>query len=231
MLLSKKLSGNKDLGYFAIYDGHGGTVAAKYVKDHLHDNILKLLKASDPMTADVPKIINQAFVETDTELTNKKEKSGTTAALALIRHNTDGSTLFTANIGDARIVLSQNGNAVALTKDHKATDPEEIERIQKMGGLMIQGKLGGALAVSRAFGDSELKPWVSIEPYIQVTKLSATDDLLIIACDGLWDVCTNQEAVDLIKNDKDPQLMSEKLLKYSLEHGTRDNVSIIVLAL
>jgi len=230
-VIIEKLSANKNLGYFAIYDGHGGTTAAKYLKDQLHENIMKALKATDPMTANVPEIFRKSFIQTDEELIKKGEKSGSTAAVALIRHGDDGSTLYTANIGDARIVLNRNGIAVAVTKDHKASDPGEIDRIKKMGGLMIQGKVAGSLAVTRAFGDSELKPWVSVDPYIEETKLKPTDNILILACDGLWDVCSNQEAVDLIINEKDPQVMSDNLLKYALEHGTKDNVSIIVLSL
>lgn len=43
----------------------------------------------------------------------------------------------------------------------------------------------GILSVTRAFGDSELKEWVINEPYQTVTKLSETDDFLILACDGV----------------------------------------------
>jgi len=231
-MIIEKFCGTKDLGYFAVYDGHGGVIAAQYVKDHLHENVLKLLKQeSNIPKADIRKILHQAFIDTDAELVKKGEKSGSTAAVAIIRHSSSGNTIFTANCGDARIVLNKNGTGIALTKDHKSSDREEIDRVVKAGGLMIQGKVGGALAVSRAFGDSELKKWLTVEPYLLQTQLNQTDTQLIVACDGLWDVCSNQEAVDLIKNEKDAQRASDKLLNYALSHGTRDNVSIVVLFL
>ena len=34
------LDGDPDLGFFAVYDGHGGTGVANYLKDHLHEFIL-----------------------------------------------------------------------------------------------------------------------------------------------------------------------------------------------
>jgi protein phosphatase PTC1 len=91
------------------------------------------------------------------------------------------------------------------------------------------------LAVTRAFGDTELKPWVSAEPFISETELKPEDTYLIVACDGLWDVCSDQEAVDMVlemsKKSMSPQSMSDHLLQYSLEHKTTDNVSVIVIQL
>jgi len=120
---------------------------------------------------------------------------------------------------------------VALTKDHKPTDPDEIEMIKGKGGILIGHKVGGMLAVSRAFGDSELKRWVSVEPYQQETLLLETDTHLIVACDGLWDVCDNQQAVNVIKGETDAQVMSQQLLTYAMVHDTTDNVSVVVIVL
>jgi serine/threonine protein phosphatase PrpC len=46
---------------------------------------------------------------------------------------------------------------VDLTRDQKATDPDEIVRISKAGGFVSNGRVLGLLAVARAFGDSSLK--------------------------------------------------------------------------
>ena len=34
------LEGDPELAYFAVYDGHGGTGVANYLKDHCHEFIL-----------------------------------------------------------------------------------------------------------------------------------------------------------------------------------------------
>jgi serine/threonine protein phosphatase PrpC len=45
-------------------------------------------------------------------------------------------------------------------------------------------------------------------------------------------VLTDQEVVDFINKDPtDAQKMSEKLLYYALERGTRDNVTVMVVSL
>ncbi len=126
---------------------------------------------------------------------------------------------------------SRSGIAVRLTYDHKATDEQEGQRIRDLGSWIIQGKVGGTLAVSRAFGDVELKEWVPALPYITKTLLNAEDNYLIVACDGLWDVCSDQMAVEITMKELSAQRASESLLRYAIENGTTDNISILVLRL
>jgi protein phosphatase PTC1 len=118
-----------------------------------------------------------------------------------------------------------------LTYDHKATDEVESQRIRDMGTWVIQGKVGGTLAVTRAFGDIEMKEFVHAEPYQTTTQLTPADKILIIACDGLWDVCEDQMAVDLAAQEESSQKASELLLRYALENGSTDNISIVVIHL
>ena len=63
--------------------------------------------------------------------------------------------LVAAWAGDSRVVLStKDGVAVELSKDHKASRPDEKKRVQAAGGSVdSKGRVGGHLAVSRAFGD------------------------------------------------------------------------------
>lgn len=152
--------------------------------------------------------------------------------------------LYTANVGDARAVLSRGGKAVRLTYDHKGSDPQEVKRITDAGGFVLNQRVNGVLAVTRALGDASVKQFVSGSPYTTETTLGDEDTQLIIACDGLWDVCSDQQAVDLIKDVADPQEASRKLLEHALgafstgpsrcrrSALTRaDNLSVLVVAL
>lgn len=58
----------------------------------------------------------------------------------------------------------------------------------------------GILAVSRSFGDHGMKDFVCASPHLSSLCLNDHGDcpFLILACDGVWDVMTDEDAVDLI---------------------------------
>lgn len=63
-------------------------------------------------------------------------------------------------------------------------------------------------------------------------KLLPTHKYCIIACDGLWDVCTNYDPlIEIVKSKGNPLEMAKSLVDYALKNGSRDNVSVLVLQL
>ncbi|KAJ1818934.1 phosphatase 2C, partial [Coemansia sp. RSA 2598] len=227
--------------FIAIFDGHAGRQAAEWCGDNFADVFLQL-KHEKPKLP-VPELLNLAFVEADRRLaTDVKTHSGCTAVVAYLEitdePDEDGATqkrqrrtLYCANAGDARAVLSRGGAAVRLTYDHKGDDAHEIERISESGGYVFNGRVNGILAVTRALGDSSLKQFVIGNPFTTETVLSDDDDLLILACDGLWDVCSDQEAVDLVREETDPAHASQALLDYALSNDSMDNITTMVFRL
>ncbi|EDU42983.1 protein phosphatase 2C isoform beta [Pyrenophora tritici-repentis Pt-1C-BFP] len=138
--------------------------------------------------------------------------------------------LYTANVGDARIVLCRNGRALRLSYDHKGSDENEGRRVASAGGLILNNRVNGVLAVTRALGDAYMKDLVTGHPYTTETVIQADqDEFLILACDGLWDVCSDQEAVDLVRQVHDPQEASKKLVDYALARFSTDNLSCMVV--
>nr|KMM72002.1 protein phosphatase 1K [Coccidioides posadasii RMSCC 3488] len=138
--------------------------------------------------------------------------------------------LYTANVGDARIILCRNGKALRLSYDHKGSDENEGMRITNAGGLILNNRVNGVLAVTRALGDSYMKDLVTGHPFTTETVIQPeADEFLILACDGLWDVCTDQEAVDLIRNAHDPQEASKILVDHALSQFSTDNLSCMVV--
>ncbi|KAJ5458161.1 hypothetical protein N7475_009549 [Penicillium sp. IBT 31633x] len=140
--------------------------------------------------------------------------------------------LYTANVGDARIVLCRNGKALRLSYDHKGSDENEGRRIANAGGLILNNRVNGVLAVTRALGDAYLKDLVTGHPYTTETVIQPDgDEFIILACDGLWDVCSDQEAVDLIRNVDDAQHASKILVDHALARFSTDNLSCMVIRL
>lgn len=92
-----------------------------------------------------------------------------------------------------------------MSEDHKPNRPDERQRIESAGGVVVWAgtwRVGGVLAVSRAFGDRMLKKYVVAIPDIKEETLVSHDEFIIMASDGLWDVIENQEAVDFVRDVK-----------------------------
>ena len=115
--------------------------------------------------------------------------SSTTTSTALPKLQESASrqrVLYTANVGDARIVLCRNGKALRLSYDHKGSDENEGKRITNAGGLILNNRVNGVLAVTRALGDAYMKDLVTGHPYTTETVIQADmDEFLILACDGV----------------------------------------------
>lgn len=94
-----------------------------------------------------------------------------------------------------------------MSFDHKPDNPEEKKRIERAGGFVEENRVKGVLNLSRSLGDLEYKNDSSISlkdqmitayPDVTKEKLSPDANFLIIACDGIWDCLTSQEATDFI---------------------------------
>jgi protein phosphatase 1G len=114
-----------------------------------------------------------------------------------------------ANAGDSRGVMSRKGVAIEMSYDHKPDNADEKERITKAGGFVEENRVKGMLNLSRALGDLEYKldtslpveeQMITCVPDIKIEKIDKSCEFLIIACDGIWDCLTNQEAVDFVKD-------------------------------
>ena len=60
------------------------------------------------------------------------------------------------------------------------------------------------------------------------------DEFFLLACDGLFDVCTSQEAVDVCRqflsaNGNDIVLVSKLMAEYAIANGSTDNVSVAII--
>ncbi|NRB21562.1 protein serine/threonine phosphatase 2C family protein, partial [Candidatus Dependentiae bacterium] len=222
-----------------VYDGHGGANAAKYTTKNLYNNFLA-------EKGTIPNRLIQAFEKTDQQIQNSMN-DGTTAVAAFI----NGDKAYIANAGDARALIIRNGKIITATKDHKPNDPVEKARIEREDGLVWRGRVGGRLAVARALGDKGIIG-VSATPDIYEQTLQ-NGDIIVLACDGLWDVMTNKQVAQLVHtavqkqraetlsapgrwesvtDDGNADLMgaiSRMLRDRAYDAGSRDNISVMVI--
>ncbi|KAL0288072.1 UNVERIFIED_CONTAM: putative protein phosphatase 2C 13 [Sesamum calycinum] len=231
--------------FYAVFDGHGGRDAAVYMKNNAMRFFFE--DAELPQTADIDEKFLQdletshrkSFLLADQALADERcivdSYCGTTALTALVL----GRHLLIANAGDCRAVLCRKGDAVQLSQDHRPSCQVERQRVENLGGTVEYEYLNGELAVTRALGDWYMKlPFgsaspLTAEPEFQWTLLTEDDEFLIIGCDGIWDVISNQEAVSLVRRElrhhNDPQQCARELINQALMRDTCDNVTAIIV--
>ncbi|KAJ6868486.1 protein phosphatase 2C 8 [Populus alba x Populus x berolinensis] len=213
--------------HFAIYDGHGGRLAAEYAQKNLHKNVVssglprELLDVKAAKKAILDGMNSLFMSSTAYFLCNivmqnlldvKFEVFGKLMSLSFKKV----LQVFIANIGDAKAVLARSSiidgsqnhpdgasplKAIVLTREHKAIYPQERARIQKAGGsVSSNGRLQGRLEVSRAFGDRHFKKvGVVATPDIHSFDLTDREHFIILGCDGLWGVFGPSDAVEFVQ--------------------------------
>ena len=247
--------------FFAVYDGHGGSGCSIYLKNNLYKNI------KEPSVKGLKNAINETeknFLENIAVVNGAlADMSGSCAIMALIKNR----KCIIANIGDSRCVLYKNKRVTFSTRDHKPNSTFEKTRIELAGGSVYQtqsviplfqnGKqieipwrvLPGGLSVSRTFGDIESKDSkfggkkdvVAALPDIVEFELTDEYNFMVIGCDGIFDVLTNNEILECIqivlrihknKNRKINELcgdFAQMIIKSALAKESFDNVSCIVV--
>ena len=168
---------------------------------------------------------------------NNNNNNNKRSDLAANNYNYDNTwTIHAANAGDARVVLSHEGEAFRMTHDHRTDDPEEVKRIEESGGFIFKGRVLGVLAVTRSLGDHCMKEYVIASPYTSKKTITITPDannnkasFIIVGCDGLWDVIQDQEAVDFVlKRITEKELVAKYLVEEALKRGSTDNITVSV---
>ncbi|CAO2836760.1 unnamed protein product [Amaranthus hypochondriacus] len=157
--------------------------------------------------------------------------SGTTA-LSIVRQ---GERIIIANVGDSRAVLattSEDGDfvAVQLTIDFKPNLPQEHERIMQCNGrvfclhdepgvhrVWLPDEEVPGLAMSRAFGDYCIKDFGLISvPEVTQRNITSKDQFIVLATDGVWDVVSNQEAVNIVSSTPDRGKAAKRLVDHAV---------------
>lgn len=207
--------------FFGVYDGHGGAACADFLRDNLHQYVIRNVNFPfNPKEAIKAgfQAAESAFLEL-AERTKPVDKSGSCAIVIVIV----GDVCYAVNVGDSRAVMSGDRGCkiYPLSKDHKPSDEKEYQRIVSKGGRVYQSSIQnqenqqivgpfrvfpGRLSVSRAFGDIEGKnvqyggnPEVLIStPDIKAFKVHGDYDFIVLASDGIYDKLSNKEVVQCV---------------------------------
>jgi len=239
--------------YYAIFDGHGGQEVSSFVQSVFHSVLQEKIASSGGNNLKASLL--ESFAEVNDQAWKLLQRQGminrvvgSTGVVVIINNG----VIHCANLGDSRaIIVSQDpANAegvvgTALSFDHKPSDREEEARIKRAGGFIASSAfegghyrvltptVGNGLGVARAFGDFPLAPAVGDQPYYHTQALTPADLFIVVGCDGIWDVLSNQEAAEITHRQAKRGIDSaaHTLRGWALAQGSADDLSVISVQL
>ena len=195
----------------AVFDGMGGENFGEFASfaaaDCMQSMMVKLQSSLPPDSKSLNKIclaINDAVVARQRELCT--ERMGST----LVGFYFSRSSVYTYNLGDSRAYRLRGGQFVQLSEDH-------VER--------REGKSTRKAPLTQHLGIDPEE--YLIEPYIVKDQLQAGDQYLLCS-DGLTDMLDDGEIAAIMTQAPSADIGARMLVNAALEHGGRDNVTVIL---
>jgi len=216
--------------YFGVYDGHSGKYTSLYTRSQLHKNLFLHTNFPDD------EAFREAFNETDRCVNEFQHRNtfscGTTALSVSIKNNKE---LIVGNVGDCRGFLCRDGKPYEIAVPHNLDREDEKKRIESLGGAVVcfgTWRVNGILAVSRSIGDYNLRALVISDPEVTRIELQKSDEFLVVASDGLWDGCTGEEMIEIVKRvvaENGREYVCKALCDHGIEKNTKDNVTVVAV--
>lgn len=124
------------------------------------------------------------------------------------------------NVGDSRCYHITHSDIVQVTKDHSL-----VQRMIDNGQLTEEEAKNSDKKhiIYRAMGTNEDETPDVFE--LKVNK----NDVLLLCSDGLSNMIENREIMEIVKNENDPDVISEKLVKKANEKGGTDNITVVAV--
>jgi protein phosphatase len=229
----------EDRMIFGVFDGHSNDRCSAFIGDKLPERMRALpLPVSD-------EALEAMCLDLDEQFLEDYGDGGTTATFCMVEPQRGGIEYAATicNVGDSRTFIIRKGELLFVTEDHKPQDAGEKERIIRCGGTVRMGRVDGDLAVSRAFGDGAFKKNRD-DPRQQkvicvpdVTRLTILkDDILMIACDGVFEgAFPTPDVVDFVKRQFPPvngdmAIVAAKVVDQAVRAGSKDNITCMCIS-
>lgn len=210
-----------DMMLVGVLDGHGkhGEIISNIVKDMLE-------VVYDPTAVS---ILNEYLLDL-----SHAQDSGSTVCVGLIQ----GNMMTLANTGDSTCALFDSKTYKIVNRLHSFQDPSERTRVDRMGGVVKNGRLNGGINLSRAVGDFKYAPYGMIgTPDIYEVDLSEWE-YLVFGTDGIFDYVTPAEIQLILYQDtslteKGFLIMNKAQKKWIQHTGARycDDITVIIIPL
>jgi serine/threonine protein phosphatase PrpC len=218
---------NSSKNLFIVADGMGGHNAGEVasmnateaVNDHFTSEILAEIKGdrikindelNDCLYAANQKILDMA--ETNTGYRGM----GCTLVVALV----ETGALHMGHVGDARAYLCNENGIHLLTTDHS-----KVMELVKAGQMTLEEARQSPL--KNELGQAIGSP-LPIIPDYNFCELKNGDKVLLCS-DGLWDMLSDKEIYQIVKQAKPAQSICEELVRKANDAGGHDNITVVLI--
>jgi len=216
------------LGFFALADGMGGheageqasALAVRVVTHHLINAIFKSYLFNEPRDASQPplsEVLVSAVMAANMAVHDQVSGGGTTLTCALIL----GGRAYLAHVGDSRAYLWADNRLRQITKDHSLVD-----RLVEMGQISSDDALNHPQrnVLYRAVGQGET---LEVDTYVE--PLPAGHYRLLLCCDGLWGMVSDEQMGKALRSAATPQEACDQLVELANAAGGQDNITAVVV--
>lgn len=209
---------------FVLCDGMGGHKAGNVASQMAVEEISKEYQVTD--YTQVRKALQKAVHKANNAIWQAGNRNidyrdmGTTAVIAVISMVDETLKLSVANVGDSRLYVVRDDSIRQVTVDHTVS-----EQMRMQGIITLEESLHSPFShvLTRALGThSEIEADIFEEDLFK-------DDLIIMCSDGLSDMLNNQEILEISRQEKDVDRLSQMYLRSALEKGGHDNVTFILI--
>lgn len=155
-----------------------------------------------------------AAIRREADLNPEHRYMGATLTVLAVQ----GTRAVVAHVGDSRLYLWRDGGLAAKTRDHRFLD-----ELVAAGDMTREEADRHPLRhqLDMALGAPGCRPEVSAFDL-------APGDRLILCSDGLTDEIDEAALADALARGLPPEATAPRLVRAALEHGGRDNVTVIV---
>ena len=233
---------NEDVDFVGVFDGQGpnGRNFARYaayrVLDYVYDSLVEFQD-------DFGSAIQAGFLRLDSSLKDKTQalknnqeievRGGALASTVWVT----GDTVYSANLGNSKILLSYDGRSVRLSKTHSFKSRTERRRVRANGEQV--SNLSRDVDVTRSFGhyrlkkDDPKKQALSALPAVRSVAIDDKLDFFVVASRGVWQAMEEQALVDLISDgirESKPlkDVAKEVVDKCTAKNEDSDNVTVAI---
>lgn len=218
------VSEDKDFPLFIVADGIGGhnygEIASKMAVDTIKDHIQTInnYNSLDELESDLIRAISEAnkIVYDFSKRETKYNGMGTTLTVLYIYYN----SILIGHVGDSRTYAINNREIRQLTEDDTI-----VNRLLKLGEITEDEALNHPKknVITNAIG-TDFNVDISLVQYNY-----ASGEHILMCTDGLSDMVSNEDILNIVNSYSEPSDISGKLLEMSLNAGGRDNITLIII--